>query len=121
MEIIQMLSQAGIVALLSMIVSVFPLVAGLAYAIKPTERRLAMMRPISLAGLFGALGGFVVGLINVLQGVWSAEAAIDWRVMSVGAAESLVTLFVAFKSLTVGWLFVAIGFWRQSSSASEPV
>ena len=115
-----MLSQAGIAAILSIVVTLFPLFAGLAYAIKPTEQRLALMRPISLAALFAGLGGFVLGLINVLRFFWTTETEVNWRIAAVGTAESLVTLFVAFGSLTAAWLFVAVGFARQSS-ASEPV
>jgi hypothetical protein len=46
MNLVQMLSQASIVALISMLVSVLPVVAGAAYLIRPTEERLALMRPV---------------------------------------------------------------------------
>lgn len=111
MELFAILGNASIVALLSMLVSVFPLGAGLAYLMRPTEQRLALMRPVSLAGLFAALCGTMVGFINVLRGIWMSEASVDWRIVSVGAAESLVTLFLAFGSLTVAWLCVAAGLW----------
>jgi hypothetical protein len=113
MELIQMLREMSIIALLSMLVSVFPLGAGIAYVMRPTERQLALMRPVSLAGLFAALCGTMAGFINVLRGIWMSEAAVNWKVVSVGAAESLTTLFVAFGCLTVAWLCVAIGFRRQ--------
>ena len=120
MEFIQILSQASIVAILSILVSLFPAGFGVAFALKPTEQRLAMMRPISLAALFAGLGGFVLGLINSLRMVWTADPQVNWRIVAVGTAESLVTLFVAFGALTLAWLCVAIGFRRQSS-ASNPV
>ena len=62
----------------------------------------------------------MLGLINVLRFFWTNDGDVNWRIAAVGAAESLVTLFVAFGSLTVGWLCVAIGYRRQSS-ASDPV
>ena len=114
MEILGMLGQASIVALASMLVSVSPLFAGIAYAIRPSEQRLALMRPVSLAGLFAGLSGLMVGLINVLRGVWIHEPPVDYRVMAVGAAEAMVPLFLAFGSLTVAWLCVAFGFRRQT-------
>lgn len=116
MELFQILGNASIVARLSMLVSILPLGAGLAYVMRPSEQRLAMMRPVSLAGLFAALCGTVLGGINVLRGIWMSEAAVDWRIVAVGTAESLVTLFLAFGCLTVAWLCVAIGFWRAADA-----
>lgn len=118
MEPFDILSNASIVARLSMLVSIFPLGAGLAYVLRPSEHRLAMMRPVSLAGLFAALSGTTVGAINVLRGIWMSEAAVDWRIVSIGAAESLVTLLLAFGCLTVSWLCVAAGFWATERKNS---
>jgi hypothetical protein len=120
MEIAEMLSQASIAAILSILVSLFPIGAGLAYAVRPSEHRLAMLRPISLAGLFAGLGGMLLGFMNVLRGIWIHEAEVNLRIIAIGSAEAFVPLFVAFGSLTFAWLCVAIGYWRQSS-ASEPV
>jgi hypothetical protein len=114
MQLFEMLGNAGIVARLSMLVSIFPLGAGLAYLLRPTEQRLAMMRPVSLAGLFAALTGTVTGAINVLKMFWTTTGPVSWPTVAVGAAEALVTLLLAFGSLTVAWLCVAAGFQRQA-------
>jgi hypothetical protein len=114
MQLVEMLGNAGIVALLSMLVSIFPLGAGLAYLLWPSEHRLAMMRPVSLAGLFAALTGTVTGAINVLKMIWTTTGPVPWPTVAVGAAEALVTLLLAFGSLTVAWLCVAAGFQRQA-------
>ena len=114
MELFQILRHASIVGLLSMLVTVVPLGAGLAYALWPSEQRLAMMRPVSLAGLFSALCGTVLGFINVLRGIWMAEGAVDWRIVAIGSAESLTHLFLAFGCLTVAWLCVAAGLRRAT-------
>ena len=113
MELLEILGNASIVARLSMLVSIFPLGAGLAYVLRPSEQRLAMMRPISLAGLFAALTGTVTGAINVLAGDLDERRAVNWKIVAVGSAESLVTLLLAFGCLTVAWLCVAAGFQRQ--------
>ena len=112
MEILQMLSQVSLVGLLSLAVTLLPLGAGLLYVTRPTERHLALMRPISLAALFAALGGTVLGFMNVLQGLWMSTTPVETRILAVGAAESLVPLFVGFGCLTVAWLCVAIGMRR---------
>jgi uncharacterized membrane protein (GlpM family) len=110
---ITVLSQASIAALLSMLVALFPVVAGLAYVVSPSERRLSFMRPISLAALFSGLAGLMLGLINVLRGVWMTESDLDWRIAAVGSAEAMVPLTLAFGALTFAWLCVAIGMRRQ--------
>lgn len=114
MEIIRMLSEASIVALLSILVSLFPLGAGVAYLLKPNEPRLALMRPVSLAGLFASLAGLVVGLMNVLRYIGISETPLSNRIIAIGLAESLVPPFVAFGCLTVAWLCVAVGLRRHS-------
>lgn len=109
-----MIRQASLFALLTLVLGIVPLVMAAVYVIRPTERHLALMRPLSLAGLFAALAGGVLGFINVLSFAWTRELTTEtYRVMAVGAAESLVSMFVGFASLTVAWLLVAVGMSRQ--------
>lgn len=119
MQIAQMFSNMGIHALLSIIVATLPMFFGAAYLFWPTEARLALMRPISLAGIFASLSGTSLGAINTLKMFWMQPPRPP-EIIAVGAAESLVTLFVGFSCLTVAWLCVAIGMRRQRSS-SAPV
>lgn len=107
-----MFNQVGVAGKLSLLVTLFPLAAGLAYLIRPSEQRLALMRPISLAGIFAGLGGAMLGFMNVLRWYATNNPAPN-RIMALGAAESLVTLFVAFGCLTVAWLCVALGMRRN--------
>jgi hypothetical protein len=114
MQFLGMLSQAGVLALLSLIVTILPLFAGIAYAVRPTEARLALMRPISLAGMFAGLAGFLAGVMSVLRSIWTAETAVPSRLIAAGLGESLVPLFVAFGCLTVAWLCAALGLRRHA-------
>ena len=114
MELLSVFREAGIAALLSMLVAIFPALAGGAYLVSPSERRLAFMRPVSLAGLFAGLAGLLLGFINVLKGIWSTEGVLDWKVVAVGSAEAMVPLTLAFGALTFAWLCIAIGMRRQS-------
>lgn len=115
MELLNVFRQAGIAALLSMFVAVLPFAAGAAYVVSPTERRLAFLRPISLAALFAGLAGLLLGFINILKGIWSVEGDIPWRIVAIGLAESMVPLLLAFGALTFAWLCVAAGLRRNSS------
>jgi hypothetical protein len=114
MELFAMLSQASIIARLSLLVTLFPLVAGVGYLIRPTEQRLALMRPLSLVGIFSGLTGAVLGLMNVLRWYGTNEPPPAPRLMALGASEALVTLFVSFGCLTVAWLCVALGMRRNA-------
>jgi hypothetical protein len=105
---------ASIFALLTLAVGIVPLIMAVVYVSRPTERHLALMRPLSLAALFAAIAGSVVGGMNVLTLAWTRDlTAENYRVMAVGAAESLVPVAVGFASLTVAWLLVAVGMGRR--------
>ena len=110
------LRNASLFALLSLALGFVPLGMALVYVFRPTERHLALMRPLSLAGLFAAAAGTVLGLINALMPLWRRGFTTDaYTVVAVGAAESLVPVFVGFASLTAAWLLVAVGMGRTGS------
>lgn len=110
---LQMLSQAGILALLSLIVGLVPIGFGLAYAIRPSEQRLALMRPISLAAIFAGLSGSLSGGINTLQMMWVMQPPPTSSLLAVGLAEALVPMLVAFTALTIAWLCAVVGLGRH--------
>jgi hypothetical protein len=109
------LRNMGLAAILSLLLTFTPLAMAIAYVIRPSERRLALMRPLSLAGLFAALSGTAIGFINTLVYLGKRGFAVEsYAIAAVGTAESLVTLFVGFACMTVAWLLVAAGMGRQS-------
>ena len=110
---IGVLSQASIVALASILMGVVPLAMGMVYVIWPSEQRLALMRPLSLATIFAALSGSTLGLVNVLRAMGMSESPMIPRVAWIGFAEALVPIFFGFGCLTIGWLCVAVGLWRR--------
>jgi hypothetical protein len=110
------LRQASLFALLTLILGCVPLVMAVVYVIRPTEQHLALMRPLSLAGLFASIAGAVLGFINVLRLAWTRELTAEtYRVIAIGSAESLVPTLVGFASLTAAWLLVAVGMGRQGA------
>ena len=109
----EVLANAGIMALASMFVGVLPLTTGIVYAIWPSEHRLALMRPLSLATIFAAVGGTALGFINELRFITRSGTATFSPQVAQGIAESLLTLFFGFGCLTVAWLCVTLGLWRR--------
>jgi hypothetical protein len=112
---VQVITQASLASLVAMFVSMTPMVMGIVYAFRPNEHRLALMRPLSLAGIFAAAANIFLGLVNALTFLSRAESAQPTR-MGLAAlvlGEASVMPFIAFACLTVGWLGVAIGMRKQ--------
>jgi hypothetical protein len=106
------IAQAGIVGKLVMVLAFGTMAMGLLCAFRPNERRLALMRPLSLAAIFGGLCSFSAGIAIVLRGLSATNKAVDWSAVALGASEPFVQLVVTFVCLTVAWLFVTIALWR---------
>jgi len=115
MELVNMFMQMGLAALFSILVSFLPLIAAGAYLFRPTEQRLAMMRPLSLAAIFAGLNGSSLGAINTLRGLWLTPPR-DGDVLLISAAESIVPLYVSFSCLMLAWLLVAGGMRRTTKA-----
>jgi hypothetical protein len=103
----------GIVAIASALVSAAPIVIGLAFAFRPSERWLALMRPLSLAAIFAAISNTMLGLVNTLLYVSSRPGPFSPNVLTAQLAETLAIPFVAFGCLTIAWLGVAAGMRKQ--------
>jgi hypothetical protein len=100
----------GLAGLFGLLVTAFPMLVGLAYAVRPKERLLALMRPLTLAGIFAATANVFLGVTN--EFVWVSRNTVpspfDPRLMA-GWAEVMVVGFASFVFLSVGWLGVAVG------------
>jgi hypothetical protein len=88
----------------------------IAYAIRPTEQKLVLMRPLSLAAIFAAICSSSVGMASALK--WAADAKAlgpdTVTKLIAGLSEALIPPFVAFAFLAVAWLLVAVGMRRQA-------
>ena len=109
----EVVANAGVMALASMFVGVLPLTLGVVYAIWPNEQRLTLMRTLSLATVFAAVAGVTVGFVSELLFISRSETITFSRQVAIGLAESLVPLFFGFGCLTVAWLCVTIGLYRR--------
>jgi hypothetical protein len=113
---VEVLTNLGLAARLGLLISAAPLGMGLAFALWPSERKLALMRPLSTAGTFAAISTLLLQLANALIGL-SRAATVDVSFLqraAIGLAESMLAVFLAFACLTAGWLFVALGMRKQA-------
>lgn len=114
MNPIEMFRQISLFVLLTLAIGAVPLVGAAVYAARPSEARLALMRPFSLAALFSSVAGTISGLVNELQGLAASSelTPASWSRVSGGVSEALVPVVFGLTCLTVAWLLVAAGMWR---------
>ena len=112
---IDLIHQASIFALLTMAVSLGVFGLAVSYAVGPTERKLSLMRPVSLAAIFAAVCGLLSGWAMVLGGLAGTPAEnLSMSNVYMGLAETLTLGFVCFGFLAAAWLLVAAGMLRRS-------
>jgi hypothetical protein len=113
-NLLDLLHELSIFTLLTMAVSVGTFGLAVAYAIQPTERRLLLMRPVSLAAIFATLSSVPAGWALILAGLAATPSGqIDTQSFYRGLAETLTVGFVCFGFLAAAWLLVAVGMLRR--------
>jgi hypothetical protein len=123
-DVAGMWRETSILGLLGIVVALATMMYAGVYAWRPTEARLMLIRPLSLATIFAALCSWNVGIANVLNGISATEAlhsAATWRVIAKGTSETFVALFIAFGCLAISWLGVALGLRRSDIVAEANV
>jgi hypothetical protein len=110
------LGQMALLGWLGLAVGFLPLAAGVLYAIRPDERRLAVMRPLSLAALFASVGNLLLALANALHFAGSQTPAAGRAIVPVTVlvSEALVPCGLGFAFLTAAWLCVAASIRRAA-------
>ncbi|MBE3133611.1 MAG: hypothetical protein IMZ55_09065 [Acidobacteria bacterium] len=95
------------------VVSLGALGMAIGFVVRPTEAKLALMRPLTLATIFAAICSFSAGIAAVLKGVAASGPNIGMSNVYMGLSETLVPLFVTNAFLAVAWLLVTAGLRRQ--------
>jgi hypothetical protein len=91
------------------------------FAFRPTERTLAVVRPLCAATTYSTLAAFFAGVTNGLNGVsrmMASSPGLDvtrlWPMVVGGFAESPIPLVVGFAVVSLAWLLVAVGLRRHA-------
>ena len=107
--------QLGLAAFAGLFVTAAPMVLGIAFAIRPNERWLSLMRPMTLAAIFAAVANLFAALANTFIGLARVASTepLSQR-LAVMLAEVSVLVFISFVFLSTAWLCVAIGMRRQA-------
>jgi len=112
----QAMVRAGNASLFGLLICFVPMVFGAWFATRPSERRLALVRPLTLMGVLSAACNFVLALANGARAVSTMNGLDLEAIRRVGAvlAEGFAPVVASFGCLTVAWVCVVIGMRRQS-------
>ena len=115
-NLVDLLGQISLFAKLTMAVAIVAFGLAVAYVFRPTEQKLVLMRPVSLAAIFSTVSGLLGGWIVLLQAI---PATPDGHVPVAdfyrGLSESLTVGFVSFGLLAAAWMLVAVGVLRRQA------
>jgi hypothetical protein len=88
------------------------------FAVRPAERKLNLLRPLSLATVFSILGAMAADIGTVMKRVpqlpefaTSPDARVALYTSGIG--ESMVPAILGFTVLSLVWLLAAVGFRRS--------
>jgi hypothetical protein len=98
-----------------LIVGIAAVVTAAGFALRPVERTLAILRPLTASTAFATvsatMAGIALSLKNGADGALSGDAL---QGLVAGLAESGVPGVLGFALLAVAWLLAAVGFRRQT-------
>ena len=109
-----LLGQISVFAKLTMAVAIVAFGLAVSYVVRPTEQKLVLMRPVSLAAIFATVSGLLGGWIAVLASIPATpDGHLPVDSLYRGIAESLTVGFVSFGLLAAAWMLVAVGGLRR--------
>ena len=113
-------SEMGWTARLALLVCFVPVVAAATYAVRPTPRRLAITKALSIATLCAGCGATLFGITALLRNIGHHQQLghDDWPWIAIGFSERLVTSSAALAAVAIAWLLVALGTGRTPGHSS---
>ena len=110
--------QISVFAKLTMAVAIVAFGLAVAYVFRPTEQKLVLMRPVSLAAIFATVSGLLGGWIALLASIPATpDGHLPVANLYQGLAESLIVGFVSFGLLAAAWMLVAVGGLRRYAAS----
>ena len=109
------MQQGGLSMWLILVLGLLTLAVAVSFAVTPTERKLSMIRPLSLATVFSVLGGIAADLGATMKALSSSpEYMASPAALLAGIGESMVPGILGFTLLSLAWLVAAAGLRRQA-------
>src|SRR5437763_6430325 len=99
-NLIELFGLMSLFAKLTMAVAIVAFSLAVAYVFRPTEQKLVLMRPVSLAVIFTTVSGLLGGWIALLSSIAAPpDGHLPVAVLGRGIGGSLVVGFVSFGLL----------------------
>ena len=113
-NLVDLFTQLSLFAELTMAVAIVTFGLAAAYAFRPTEQKLMLMRPVSLATIFSTFSGLLGGWVAVFANTGATpDGHMPVASFYRGVSESLIVGFVSFGLLAAAWMLVAVGGLRR--------
>jgi hypothetical protein len=106
---------AGYASLFGLAMCIVPAVVAARFAMRPSDRLLALMRPLTLGGVFATLCNFALSIANGFVAI-STMTGLDLHAVRVAGAvfsEGLAPVVASFASLSVAWFLMVLGMRRD--------
>ena len=113
-NVIHQLLYTSVFAKLTVAVAVAAFGLAVSHVLRPTEQKLALMRPVSLASIFATISGLFGGWVALLSATAATpDGHLPASTFYQGVGESLTVGFVSFGFLAAAWLLVAAAVMRR--------
>jgi hypothetical protein len=113
-DLIVLFHELSVFAKLTIAVSLGTCGLAISFAIRPSERKLLIMRPASLSAIFAAVSALLSGGVQVLIGIAATpDGQLHVPRVYAGIAEVLMIGFVCFGFLSAAWMLAAVGMLRR--------
>jgi type IV secretory pathway protease TraF len=117
-NLLELFGQVSVFAKLTIAVAIVAFGLAATYLFRPTEHKLVLMRPVSLAAIFATVSGLLGGWIALLASIPATpDGHLPVAILYQGIAESLIVGFVSFGLLAAAWMLVAVGALRRHATS----
>jgi len=115
-NLIDLFTQISVFAKLTMTVALVAFGLAVSHVFRPTEHKLALMRPVSLASIFATISGLFGGWVALLASIPATpDGHVSQLILYQGLGESLIVGLVSFGSLAAAWMLVAAAVLRRGA------
>ncbi len=115
---LRFIQEGGYSMWLILVLGLLSLGLAVSFAARPAERKLNILRPLSLATVFSILGAIAADLGVVMKRVpqlpdFTSNPDLRVALYTSGIGESMVPAILGFTILSLVWLVAAIGYRRS--------